>query len=149
MFLDLPGGGKRECVPCYEPDTLRYLEGRQCLAAEDVQFVRRNRAVGLAHYHRRDDFLLPWVRHPDNIGLLDRGMGREELLHFEGRDIDPSRLHHIFEPASEVQASLLVEEAKVPTEEVAVRVEGGRVLLGSLVIAWHQVAADRNLADRT
>src|SRR5262245_37547098 len=128
---------------------LRHFEGRQRLAAEGVQLVRRDRAARLTHYHRRDDFLLPRVRHSDNIGLFDRGMGREELLHFEGRDIDPSRLHHVLEPAPEVQASLLVEEAKVPTEEVAVRVEGGCVLFGSLVIAWHQVAADRNLTDRT
>jgi hypothetical protein len=46
-----------------------------------------------------------------------------------------------------VQAPLVVEEAKVPTEEVPVRVEGRRGLLGGLVIAGHQVAADRDLAD--
>src|SRR5262245_66475462 len=125
---------------------LRHFEGRQRLAAEGVQLVRRDRAARLTHYHRRDDFLLPRVRHPDHIGLLDRRMGREELLYFEGRDIDPSRLHHVLEPAPEVQASLLVEEAKVPTEEVAVRVEGGRVLLGGLVIARRRAAAERNRA---
>src|SRR5437764_4555934 len=105
-------------------------QGRQRLAAEGAQLVLRDCTAWLAHHHRRDHFLLPRVRHPDDIRLLDSGMGREKLLHFEWRDIDPPRLHHVLEPAPEMQAPLLVEEARVSAEEVPVRVEGGRGLLG-------------------
>lgn len=64
-------------------------QGRQRLAAEGAQLVLRDCTAWLAHHHRRDHFLLPRVRHPDDIRLLDSGMGREKLLHFEWRDIDP------------------------------------------------------------
>ena len=66
------------------------------------------------------------VGHPHDLDDADRGMGREERLDLDRRDVLAADLEHVLEPAVEADPAELVEAAPVARVEPAVGIDCGR-----------------------
>ena len=87
MFLDFPGGGLRQFC---ENDMAWQLEGRQMLAREIDEFLRRCRHAWFQFHKGAGCFALVLIAFRHHRDHSNRWMLIERIFHFDAADILPA-----------------------------------------------------------
>src|SRR5665811_266336 len=119
-----------------EMDLPRHLEARQPLAAEQLQLLRAHLEPRLEDDERDGRFPERPVRRGYDRALQDRRMGRQRVLHLDGRDVLATADDHVLGAVLDQDVAGLVDRRHVAGAEPAVADGGGgRILIA--VVAGH------------
>ena len=143
--LNLPRGAGGDLGHDHDPP--RDLERRNGLGHEVLEGTLVH-GMSLPNDDGGSDLLAEAdVRHAEGRGLLDGRMTKQDLVHFQGRDLLPGSVDDLLQATDEKQVAIAVESTQVPCAEPTVR-EGHCVGFWiRLVSCENSASADGDLAD--